>query len=481
MTETIRVLYVDDESDLLTIGKFFLEQLGGFTVTTAPGAAEAMVLLKEQSFDVIISDYHMPMIDGITFLKHMKTENDTTPFILFTGKGREEVVIEALNNGADFYLQKGGEPKAQFTEATGVASIITSPDGTPITRPSKFTRLCNDIIRKTELGCKNCYKSDALIGRPHPEGPIVQPCLSGGLWDAGASIVIGDRHIANWLIGQVRNDALNEEVIRSYAREIGVDESTILEAYREVPSMSSAKFQAIAQSLYTLANQLSRSAYQNVQQARFISAQIQAENELLRKKDELQAAYEQISASEEELRANLEELIQHEVTIRINEERLLMAQEISHTGCWEFNLETRTIWGSAEALRIYGFPLNVGDIPIDEIEACVEEREQVHQTFVDFLEGKTDYNKYITLNPVDGSPQKIVHSIARLEKNDGGNPSRVIGVIQDVTCSKYTESVLKEINEAFEQAQKAAHVGSWAYNFKTNGITWSDELYRVFG
>ena len=38
------------------------------------------------------------------------------PFILFTGRGREEVVIEALNSGADFYLQKGGEPVAQFKE-----------------------------------------------------------------------------------------------------------------------------------------------------------------------------------------------------------------------------------------------------------------------------------------------------------------------------------------------------------------------------
>jgi len=78
-----------------------------------------------------------------------------------------------------------------FAAASGVASVITYPDGRPITRPSNFCRLCSDIIRKTELGLKNCMHSDACLGKHNPNGPIVQPCLSGGLWDGGASITVG--------------------------------------------------------------------------------------------------------------------------------------------------------------------------------------------------------------------------------------------------------------------------------------------------
>ena len=96
----------------------------------------------------------------------------------------------------------------QFSDATGVASIITAPDGAPITEPSNFCRLCS-LIRKTELGRCNCYESDAALGVPRTSGPTIQPCLSGGLWDAGASITVGGKHIANWLIGQIRNDAQN--------------------------------------------------------------------------------------------------------------------------------------------------------------------------------------------------------------------------------------------------------------------------------
>jgi PAS domain S-box-containing protein len=58
----------------------------------------------------------MPDIDGIGFLKILQENGCKIPFILFTGKGREEVVIEAINHGATYYIQKGGSPKAQFAE-----------------------------------------------------------------------------------------------------------------------------------------------------------------------------------------------------------------------------------------------------------------------------------------------------------------------------------------------------------------------------
>ena len=116
MAEKIQVLYVDDETTLLDLCKIFLEQPGDMTVTTTTSTLEAIQILATKKFDTIVSDYQMPEMDGIDFLKYLKAKGDTTPFIIFTGRGREEVVIEALNAGADFYLQKGGESRAQFAE-----------------------------------------------------------------------------------------------------------------------------------------------------------------------------------------------------------------------------------------------------------------------------------------------------------------------------------------------------------------------------
>ncbi|WP_342766198.1 response regulator, partial [Methanocalculus sp.] len=117
MTDTpIQILYVDDEPALLEIGRLFLEKSGDITVRIAESPHEGVRLLEDHAVDAIVSDYQMPHCDGIAFLKYVRSKGDTTPFIIFTGKGREDVVIEALNNGADFYLQKGGNPKAQFAE-----------------------------------------------------------------------------------------------------------------------------------------------------------------------------------------------------------------------------------------------------------------------------------------------------------------------------------------------------------------------------
>jgi len=116
MAATIRILYVDDEPSLLDIGKMFLEKGGALTVDTLTSAIEALEQLKTKRYDAILSDYQMPDMDGITFLKQLKVSGNKTPFIIFTGRGREEVVIEALNSGADFYIQKGGDPKSQFAE-----------------------------------------------------------------------------------------------------------------------------------------------------------------------------------------------------------------------------------------------------------------------------------------------------------------------------------------------------------------------------
>jgi PAS domain S-box-containing protein len=116
MKEPFQVLYVDDEEFLLDLARLFLERSGDMVVSVTTSPHEVLDHMESGRYDAIISDYEMPVMNGIELLKAVRERDTTFPFILFTGRGREEVAIEALNNGANFYLQKGGDPKAQFAE-----------------------------------------------------------------------------------------------------------------------------------------------------------------------------------------------------------------------------------------------------------------------------------------------------------------------------------------------------------------------------
>ncbi len=113
----IRVLFVDDERLLLDLSKEFLEQQEeDFQVDTAISAEEALDRLSEREYDVVVSDYKMPGMDGLEFLGELRNQGSKIPFIMFTGRGREEVAIEAFKRGADGYVMKGGDPESQYAE-----------------------------------------------------------------------------------------------------------------------------------------------------------------------------------------------------------------------------------------------------------------------------------------------------------------------------------------------------------------------------
>ena len=157
----IRIIYVDDEAGLLIIGKTHLETSGEFLVTGCRSAQDAIALLKKEHYDAIISDFQMPKCDGISFLKYLRKKGDETPFIILTGKGREEVVIEALNNGADFYLEKGGELRAQFAELSNIVRYAVSKKRSEEALRESEERYRNVVEDQTELICR--YSADRTV------------------------------------------------------------------------------------------------------------------------------------------------------------------------------------------------------------------------------------------------------------------------------------------------------------------------------
>jgi len=112
----IRVLHVDDEVGFLDLVSFFLKREGDFEVDTTTTAESALEKMQSENYDAVVVDYSLPGMDGIELLKILRARGLQIPFVLFTGKGKEETAVQALNCGADFYLQKGANPQLLFTE-----------------------------------------------------------------------------------------------------------------------------------------------------------------------------------------------------------------------------------------------------------------------------------------------------------------------------------------------------------------------------
>ena len=105
--EQIHVLHVDDHPEIVEVTKTYLEDINDdLAVTTETSVVAALDTLRERPFDCIISDYDMPNTNGIEFLELVREEFPDIPFILFTGKGSEEVASDAIEAGVTDYMQK---------------------------------------------------------------------------------------------------------------------------------------------------------------------------------------------------------------------------------------------------------------------------------------------------------------------------------------------------------------------------------------
>jgi len=104
---SLSLLCVDDDPQILILLKELLRREPGFIVDTSTSATEALNLMSSRHYDAVLSDYYMPEMDGIGLLKEIRSRGIPALFVIFTGRHIASVAIETLNNGGNFYIQKG--------------------------------------------------------------------------------------------------------------------------------------------------------------------------------------------------------------------------------------------------------------------------------------------------------------------------------------------------------------------------------------
>ncbi len=134
-------------------------------------------------------------------------------------------------------------------------------------------------------------------------------------------------------------------------------------------------------------------------------------------------------------------------SLRVSEEQMDIVQKISHTGSWRYNLVTDEIWGSAEGMRIFGYPPIPSSLPISHFVARIAKQEQqrVHQSLQRLMKEGGHYDLEFTVMPADGSPARITHSLATLETDAEGKPLKILGFVQDITQAKLGEERVRQL------------------------------------
>jgi len=122
---TIRVLHVDDEPGFADLCATYLQREDeDLAVTTAMDVEGALDVWTSSDVDCVVSDYQMPGRDGLDLLAEIRDDDPEVPFVLFTGKGNEDIASRAISAGVDDYLQKDSGTDQYALLATRIRTLV---------------------------------------------------------------------------------------------------------------------------------------------------------------------------------------------------------------------------------------------------------------------------------------------------------------------------------------------------------------------
>jgi PAS domain S-box-containing protein len=480
MPERIRVLYVDDEPDLLEVARLFLEQSPEFSVETAASAPQALNTPKIPSSDVIVSDYQMPGMDGIAFLKAVRDKYGDIPFILFTGRGREEVVIDAINNGADFYLQKGGDPTAQFAELAHKIRKAVSRR-----RSQEELKAAYEQITASEEELRGQYEELAQGERKVRESQeLLRTFMDSAtdafsIWDADLNLVDMNLVALSYLpAGMKKEDLLGKNLQEFLA---GDGDWRSIDRYREVqktgiPISGTEKLVVSPSGTHWL----------NVKCFRvgnglgIMTTDVTKEKEA---EEKLRAAYEKLSASEEELRHQYEEIAAAQQKLMESQQQMteiadtvpgVVYQSRFHPGGKE-----EFTFLSSRVQDVFSISANREDFT-ERFFAQVDprDREPLARSISEAVAKRVPWEfEGRFLKP---SGEMIwFQGLSRPVQKDSGLYYN--GVLLDITGRKQAEEAVIDHAAKLREAQQMAHLGFWNWDIRTGNVEWSDEVYHIFG
>ncbi|MBP2251007.1 PAS domain S-box-containing protein [Halarchaeum solikamskense] len=424
----IRILHVDDEPGFADLVATYLQREDDrFEVELAANAGDGLDRLADAEFDCIVSDHDMPGQNGIEFLEAVRDDHPDLPFILFTGKGSEEVASEAISAGVTDYLQKGGGTHQYTVLANRIRNVVEK----------WHTEREAERIR-TRLEAITANSNDAIL-----------------TIDAEGTIQFVNR-AAEEMFGYERDSLVGEPLttlVPPRHREAHLDAmERYLETGERTIDWKAVEFPGRHRDGHEIPLSVSFNEFEEDDERRFVGV-LRDISDRVRMEEDLRERERRFRQMAE----NLQEIVW--MTDPEKEELIYV------------NRAYEEIWGrSAEGL--YESPRSF----LDAVHP--DDRDRIEDA-LDAQATGTYEEEYRVRRP-DGEVRWVNDRAVPIE-NDAGEVYRIVGITSDITDRKEREQEYDRLLDLLDHTEQIADVGGWEIDPETEDVFWSDHLFEMLG
>ncbi|NLV27193.1 MAG: PAS domain S-box protein [Methanomicrobiales archaeon] len=466
----ISIIYADDNVGLLRLGKKILEQQGEFSVDTCSSIHEGLEKLHHHAYDIIISGFSKPGIDGIAFLRAVREESGIIPFILLTSTDDKEDLLLVFQNDADIFPWKEGDEEFRFSLlARKIKQLVQrnhpeirldnlNSEVEALKHRSAMLGILNEIISEVN----NAENLSDLLVKILDKSIHLLNFDAGGIYfvdpDSRTAHIVHSQNLPSGFISEVDNVSIDKE---PYNTMFVRNQPLFIENYAQVSPERSQKYGLCSITTLPLISEGRAIGVLNIaSMSRYIISDDEKET-LISISRELGSTIERLRAEEEKQKSaqNIRTLFQ-------SIDDIVFVIDLKG--------DILTMNTAAEERLSYSKKQLIGRSILDILDPGKREEALL---FYDNMVDGTGKDNSIPIISKDGTRIEVDTKITRGRWDD---QDVLIGVSREVTERRLFEEALQKSERRLNEAQHLAKTGSWELDIPSNYLSWSDVIFEIF-